>query len=252
MLRHKTFFFITANKMQLLALVCVFLFPTLFFGQSQEKLIKQGAKSLVKNDLESACNYWLQASSKWPRKYSLHLQAIKLMLENCDKYNEAPSFSLEQYSSLEESSKTKKIQSYFQKYLEKTGIKPGKISLESLKGSYVYIDFWATWCGPCIRQQAPLKKLEEKLKGANVKFVSISLDEKENYSKWREMIKEKALTGIHLISEEGFAGNLPRSYKVNSIPSFVLISPDGKLLSLDSYWPSDSQAYILFEELLNL
>ena len=174
------------------------------------------------------------------------------MLENCDKYNEAPSFSLEQYSSLERPSKTGKNQSYFQKYLEKPDILTGKVSLENLKGSYVYIDFWATWCGPCIRQQAPLKKLEEKLKGANVKFVSISLDEKENFSKWREMIKEKALTGIHLISEEGFAGNLPRSYKVNSIPNFVLISPDGKLLSLDSYWPSDSQADMLFEELLEL
>jgi thiol-disulfide isomerase/thioredoxin len=53
--------------------------------------------------------------------------------------------------------------------------KGGKTSLESLKGSYVYVDVWATWCGPC-RQEIPLLKVEQQFEGKNIKFVSISVD----------------------------------------------------------------------------
>ena len=62
------------------------------------------------------------------------------------------------------------------------------ISLSDLKGKYVYIDVWATWCGPCIAEIPSLKKVEKLYHNKNIEFVSISIDVRDrpvyNYDKW--------------------------------------------------------------------
>ena len=60
----------------------------------------------------------------------------------------------------------------------------GKTKLEDLRGKYVYIDVWATWCGPCRGEIPFLAKVEEKYKGKNIAFVSISADEDKDFDKW--------------------------------------------------------------------
>jgi len=63
------------------------------------------------------------------------------------------------------------------------------------------------------------------------------------------MVKDKGLPGIQLISEDGW-GSLASSYGINGIPTFVLISPNGNILSWDSYNPSDSEIYDILDYLL--
>lgn len=65
-------------------------------------------------------------------------------------------------------------------------IKGGTTSLKDLKGKYVYIDVWATWCGPCKAEIPHLKSLEEKYQGKNIVFVSISVDSKEDHDAWQK------------------------------------------------------------------
>ena len=65
------------------------------------------------------------------------------------------------------------------------------ISLESLKGKLVYVDVWATWCGPCKAQIPFLKQLEEKYREEDIAFVSLSIDQLKNISKWKDMIVDK-------------------------------------------------------------
>jgi predicted DNA-binding protein YlxM (UPF0122 family) len=68
--------------------------------------------------------------------------------------------------------------------------KGGKTKLEDFRGKYVYIDVWATWCGPC-RQEIPfLKKTEEKYHGKNIVFLSMSIDKVKDVEKWRTMAKD--------------------------------------------------------------
>ena len=86
-------------------------------------------------------------------------------------------------------------------------------SLDDLKGQYVYIDVWATWCGPCIQQIPHLNALEHKYKNRNIKFVSISIDNDTAFEQWKSMIKEKNMGGIQL-----FSGNDPafsKNYSLN-------------------------------------
>ena len=84
----------------------------------------------------------------------------------------------------------------FENYID---IKGGKKSLDSFKGKYVYIDVWATWCGPCIREIPSLQVLEKEYHNKNIEFISISTDESRRSGgsweaaekKWRDFVKEK-------------------------------------------------------------
>ncbi|AWA29026.1 TlpA family protein disulfide reductase [Flavobacterium magnum] len=115
----------------------------------------------------------------------------------------------------------------------------GKTKLEDLRGKYVYIDVWATWCGPCRREIPFLQKVEEKYHGKNIAFVSLSVDEKKDYEKWKKMITEKSLGGIQLIADKNWASDFVMAYSINSIPRFILIDPQGKVVDADAARPSD-------------
>lgn len=109
------------------------------------------------------------------------------------------------------------------------------VSLTDLKGKYVYVDVWATWCGPCKAEIPHLKKLEHKFREKNIAFVSISVD--ENVNAWRKMVKDKALKGIQLYTG-GWQCDLSKEYKIQSIPRFLLIDPDGNIVSARAKRPS--------------
>ncbi|MGQ2982978.1 TlpA family protein disulfide reductase [Flavobacterium sp.] len=128
--------------------------------------------------------------------------------------------------------------------------KGGTTKLESLKGKYVYVDIWATWCGPC-RQQIPyLQQLEKDYHGKNIEFVSISIDEKKNYDKWRKMVEEKQLGGIQLIADNAWKSAFVQAFGINSIPRFLLIDPKGNVLNADAPRPSEPGLRVELDKLL--
>jgi len=122
------------------------------------------------------------------------------------------------------------------KYKDVTG---KVVSLESLRGKYVYIDVWATWCGPCKGEIPHLKKLEEAYRGKNLLFVSISVDEQTDLKKWQTFVKTEQLTGIQLITDNAFDTPFITKMSINSIPRFILIDPQGKLVYANALRPSD-------------
>ena len=118
--------------------------------------------------------------------------------------------------------------------------KGGKTKLSDLKGKYVYIDVWATWCGPC-RQEIPyLQKIEEKYEGKNIAFVSISIDVKKDYEKWKKLVTDKNLGGIQLLADNDWNSEFVVNYGITGIPRFILIGPDGNIVNSDAERPSDS------------
>jgi thiol-disulfide isomerase/thioredoxin len=115
----------------------------------------------------------------------------------------------------------------------------GKTSLESLKGKYVYIDVWATWCGPCRAEIPSLKKVEQKYHGKNIEFVSISVDVEKDHDKWKNFVKEKQLGGTQLYADKNWLSDFIRTFNINSIPRFILIDPAGNVVDADAARPSD-------------
>lgn len=117
--------------------------------------------------------------------------------------------------------------------------KGGTTKLEDFKGKYVYIDVWATWCGPC-RQEIPhLQKVEEAFHGKNIEFISISVDKAKDHEKWQKMVADKSLGGVQLFADKDWSSDFIQAYGINSIPRFILIGPDGKVVDADAKRPSD-------------
>ncbi|NNL16066.1 MAG: TlpA family protein disulfide reductase [Flavobacteriaceae bacterium] len=137
--------------------------------------------------------------------------------------------------------------------------KGGTTSLSDLKGKYVYIDIWATWCGPCKREIPSLKKIEEQYHGKNIEFVSISTDNGRGYKEktfeaskvgWKKMISEKEMGGIQLFAGEVWDKSEFRNfYKIRGIPRFILIDPAGNVVNADAPRPSSPSLVKLFESL---
>jgi thiol-disulfide isomerase/thioredoxin len=129
--------------------------------------------------------------------------------------------------------------------------KGGKTKLEDFKGKYVYIDIWATWCGPCIGEIPSLKKVEEKYHDKNIVFVSISIDKVKDMEKWKKMIEKKELGGIQLIADNDWNSKFIQDFKVTSIPRFILLDPKGNIIKADAERPSSPKLEIELDILLN-
>lgn len=125
----------------------------------------------------------------------------------------------------------------------------GTTSLDDLKGKYVYIDVWATWCGPCIREIPALKELEKQFHGKNIEFVSISIDKKKDHDKWKKMIVDKDLKGIQLIADNDWQSSFVRDYSIKGIPHFILIDPNGNIVETNAPRPSSPNMVSLLESL---
>lgn len=128
--------------------------------------------------------------------------------------------------------------------------KGGTTSLTDLQGSYVYIDVWATWCTPCIAEIPALKQTEKAYQDKNIKFVSISIDTPEDYEKWKQMIALRDLGGIQLISDNNWQSDFINEYAILGIPRFILVDPEGKIVSADAPRPSDPKLSIMLDKLL--
>lgn len=120
---------------------------------------------------------------------------------------------------------------------EFTDINGEKVSLKDLAGKYVYIDCWATWCGPCRYELPYLQKLEQQYKNKNIHFVSISCD--QNRKTWENMVKKEKLGGIQLHYDNN--KSFMDFYMIAGIPRFILIDREGKIIQSNATRPSNPE-----------
>lgn len=130
-----------------------------------------------------------------------------------------------------------------------TNYNGGTSSLADFRGSYVYIDVWATWCVPCIYEIPFLKKVEKQYEDKNIKFMSISADQPKDEQKWRDMIKDKDLHGIQLLADNATESQFLMDYYIYGIPRFILLDPEGNIVSYDAPRPSEERLKELFDSL---
>jgi len=117
--------------------------------------------------------------------------------------------------------------------------KGGTTSLESLKGKYVYIDVWATWCGPCRQEIPSLEKVEEQFQGKNIVFVSISIDNSQDREKWSNLISKNKMSGVQLLADKEWDSKFIKDYNIRGIPRFILIDTNGNIVNAQAPNPSN-------------
>jgi thiol-disulfide isomerase/thioredoxin len=126
----------------------------------------------------------------------------------------------------------------------------GTTSLESLKGKLVYVEIWATWCGPCIKEMPALTQLIKEYKGKNIEFVSISIDTKNDYEKWRKMVPEKNVGGIQLLADKSLESDFMKAFSVGLIPRSLMLDENGRIVSSHAPRPSSLDTRKFINDLL--
>ncbi len=124
-----------------------------------------------------------------------------------------------------------------------TDIDGKQYGVRDFRGKYVYIDMWATWCGPCQKELPYLKQLEEKYHGKNIVFLGLSID--KDVEKWQQRVKSGALCGTQL--HIGTGTQFQKDYKIGGIPHFILLDPNGRIVNPNMTRPSSEDT----EKILN-
>jgi thiol-disulfide isomerase/thioredoxin len=110
--------------------------------------------------------------------------------------------------------------------------KEGKeFKLSSLKGKYVLVDFWASWCVPCRAENPFMLKAYNELKDKNFEIVGVSLD--ETRAAWLRAVEQDKLPWVQVSDVKGFKTEIAVRFGITAIPQNVLIDPDGKVIAKD-------------------
>jgi len=105
------------------------------------------------------------------------------------------------------------------------------VTLSSLRGKYVLIDFWASWCGPCRQENPNVVKVYNQYKTKNFTILGVSLDREDGKAAWLKAIKDDGLTWAQVSDLKFWANQAGVLYKVVSIPQNYLLDPTGKIIA---------------------
>ena len=134
--------------------------------------------------------------------------------------------------------------------LDLTDVNGKHVSLSDFKGKVVYIDFWASWCGPCKRMMPFSKQMHDNLDDKQKKqivFLYISIDADQNA--WKKGIQDLGIEGENVISPGNWNSKVCKYFQINSIPRYMIMNKKGDIVDFNAKRPSDT---MVLDELLRL
>lgn len=175
----------------------------------------------------------IEMPSYWQKHEKLFNSVILSEVLNAEK-NNTYHYLIEQPSASFYASQNGE-QAYFFQAEDKIG---NSFNLESLKGKVIFIDTWATWCGPCIAHRPKVLEFAEKYKNSDdVEILLVSVDSSKD--KWLSFLeKENKEFGTNLFIKDGMSTDYGNSYNIKSIPRYILIGKDGKIINSNINEPS--------------
>lgn len=120
------------------------------------------------------------------------------------------------------------------------------VNLKDFKGKYLYIDFWATWCGPCKQESPYFEKLKEEINSDQILFIAISVDSSEK--PWKDYLKENKKEALQFQSLDK---TIRQNWMLSGIPRFILIDKDFNIIDAFAKRPSDQRIKSQILKLIN-
>ena len=123
------------------------------------------------------------------------------------------------------------------------------VKLSDYRGKYVLIDFWASWCAPCRRENPNLLRVYEQYKSKGFEVLGVSLDKAADKAKWLKAIADDKLTWKQVADLKGWENAAAAQYDVKAIPMNFLIDPSGKIIAKDLRGPAlEAKVKEIFEK----
>lgn len=193
--------------------------------------------AVSKAENEKIKNQLLFEEANYGITYTSDLEGFyKLYMDNSTDNNQKEKIT-ESYNKLKSVAKGQPSP----KFVNYENFNGGTSSLDDFKGKYVYIDVWATWCGPCKREIPFLKELEKKYHGKNIEFISISVDKAKDHDTWKKMVTDLELKGVQLFADKDWDSQFVKDYLIKGIPRFILIDTEGNIINSNAKRPSNPE-----------
>jgi len=122
------------------------------------------------------------------------------------------------------------------------------VSLSDFRGKVVYVDFWGTWCGPCIASIPKHLKLQERLKDQDdIVFLYVALEyDNEDIIGWKKFLKSRTFPGIHLVADKQFLNDQLTPYKLRAAPTYMLVDKNGDIAITSAGGPDE-----IYDDIMN-
>lgn len=122
-----------------------------------------------------------------------------------------------------------------------TALDGREVSLEALRGKVVLIDFWATWCGPCIAEIPNVRDVYAKYHDRGFEIIGVSLDDEKDRSKFIDLVAKEGVTWPQRFQGKGWKDDLAKAYTISGIPAMFLLDADGRLVTTNARGPKLEQ-----------
>ncbi len=110
-------------------------------------------------------------------------------------------------------------------------IEDKEVSLSDFKGKIVSLNFWGTWCWPCIASVPQHIELHKKYLNQDIVFLNVALEySEEDIARWKSYVKEKSYTGVHVVADKQFHNKQLVDYMLNSAPTYMIIGRQGEII----------------------
>lgn len=111
------------------------------------------------------------------------------------------------------------------------------VKLSDIKGKYIFVDFWASWCHPCRAENPNVLKAYKAYRDKNFTVIGVSIDFEKDHDKWMKAIKDDGMPWTQLLSPANIDGGAMKSYGIRAIPANFLIDPNGIIVAKNLHGP---------------